>query len=162
MEDDKKIDRFLDLLDKSEHRALLSHRFANNYREQNEADRILDRMCSKFLITRNEHNEELCIMAEFGYEVIRKGGWLKYLEWKKSEEIKSSQPIMVIAGSHNIANQLSGSDSKISIKTANPKPRKATIKQIFKWVGYIVAAVSLAIAIYEACIKAILAFAPKV
>lgn len=48
-----------------------------------ESKQFADEMQSRGLISRND---ELCVVKEFGYEIFKKGGWLKHLSNQKTNQ----------------------------------------------------------------------------
>jgi hypothetical protein len=86
------IDKNLKLLYDSKDSMLASIHFLdiNNKQLSNnsKAERFANELVERNLVTKNGM---MCILKEYGLEIVKNGGWLKHVENKKTEENRNSE-----------------------------------------------------------------------
>ncbi len=86
------IEKNLKLLYDSKDNMLASIHFLDIHNKQlmnhSKAERFANELVERKLVTKNDM---ICVLKEYGFEIVKNGGWLKHIENKKAEESFNSK-----------------------------------------------------------------------
>ena len=88
----QQIDSNLNLICKSNNQQIYIHKLLDNNEKAlnsySKGELFADEMESRGLIRRKN---KLCLVTELGYDIYKNGGWLKHLENKNAEDLKTEK-----------------------------------------------------------------------